>query len=83
MKYRQRTKFEGDNSSSCPQHQGADSCDCRPERFYIDVLLPNSYFKELLLGNLRDREIVQNMSPGDSSLRTSSVWLAIVTGENV
>ena len=35
-----------------------------------------------LLGNSRDQEMVQNMSPGDSSQRTGSVWLAFVTGEN-
>ena len=35
-----------------------------------------------LLGNSCDREIVQNVSPGDSSLRTDSNWLAFVTGEN-
>ena len=36
---------EGDSSSGGPQHQGADSFDCCPERYNIDVLLPNSYFK--------------------------------------
>ena len=30
----------------------------------------------------RGREIVQNMSPGDSSLRTGSISLAFVTAEN-
>ena len=35
-----------------------------------------------VLGNSRDREKVKNMSPGDSSLRTGSIWLAFVTGEN-
>ena len=29
-----------------------------------------------------ERKIVQNMSPGDSSLRTGSIWLDFVTGEN-
>ena len=42
------------------------SFDCRPERYDIDVLLSNS----------RDRKIVKKMSPGDSSLRTGSIWLA-------
>ena len=35
-----------------------------------------------VLGNSRDREIVQNTSPDDSSLRTGSIWLDFVTGEN-
>ena len=35
-----------------------------------------------LLGDSCDREIVKNMSPGDSSLRTGSIWLAFVTGES-
>ena len=35
-----------------------------------------------LLGNSHDREIVKNMSRDDSSLRTSSIWQAFVTGEN-
>ena len=30
----------------------------------------------------RKREIVQSMGSGDSSLRTGSIWLAFVTGEN-
>ena len=37
----------------------------------------------MLLGNLREREIVRNMSLGDSSLRTrGSICLAFVTDEN-
>ena len=36
-----------------------------------------------LLGNSFDREIVQNMSPCDSTLITGSTWLVFVTGENV
>ena len=43
---------------------------------------PTHMVKELLLGNSRDREIVHNMSPGDSSLRTDSTELAFVTCEN-
>ena len=43
---------------------------------------PSRILKELLLDNSRDQEIIQNMSPGDSSLRTGSVCLAFVTGEN-
>ena len=35
-----------------------------------------------LLGNSRDREIVQNMSPVDRSLITGSIWLAFITVEN-
>ena len=38
--------------------------------------------KELLIGSSRDREIVENISLRDSSLRTDSVRLAFVTGEN-
>ena len=67
------------SSSGGPHHRGADRFYCRPKRYYIDVLLPNSYFTS----NSRDRETVQNMSPDDSSLRTGSIWLAFVTGENV
>ena len=36
-----------------------------------------------LLGNSQSWEIVQNMSLGDSSPRTVSIWLAFVTGANV
>ena len=37
-------KASGDSSSSDPLHLRADSFDCHPERYDIDVL-PNSYFK--------------------------------------
>ena len=49
-----------------------------PERydnffFFFFFLLPNSW---KLLGNICDQELVQNMSLGDSSLRTGqSGWL--------
>ena len=36
---------KGDSSSGGPQHRGADSLVCRPERYDTDVLLTNSYFK--------------------------------------
>ena len=45
MNYRPRPKAEDDSSSDDPQHRGADSFDCRPERYDIDILLLNSYFK--------------------------------------
>ena len=46
MNYHQRPRAEGETCSSSggPQHRGADSFDCRPEKY---VLLPNSYLKEL------------------------------------
>ena len=46
------------------------------------ICCPTHISKELLLGNSRDREIIQKMSRGDSSLRTGLVRLAFVTGEN-
>ena len=38
---------------------------------------------QVKLGNSHDREIVLDTSPGDSFLRTGSIWMAFVTGENV
>ena len=35
------------SSSGGPLHLGPDSFDCRPEKYNIDILLPNSYLKEL------------------------------------
>ena len=49
MNYRPRPKAEGDSSSGGPQHRGADTFDCRLKRYEIDVLLTNSYLKELFL----------------------------------
>ena len=71
--------FLGDSQNYQPR--GADSLNCDPERYDIDVLLPTFILKELLLGNTRDQKIFQIMSPGDSSLRTGSIWLDLVTGE--
>ena len=45
MNYCPRLKASGNSSLGGPQHLGADSFDCRPERYNIDVLLPNSHFK--------------------------------------
>ena len=92
MNYRPRLKAEGDSSSSGPQHRGSDRFACRPARYDIDVLLPNSYFKGTVFFDCYDqhvlvtilsrkREIVQNMSPVDSSLRTGPIWLPFVTCE--
>ena len=35
------------------------------------------------MGDVINREIVQNISPGDSSPRTGSVWLVFVTCEKM
>ena len=53
-----RSKAKDDSSSHGQQHRGADSFDCRPERYDTDVLLLNS---SKLLGNLCDQEIVQEI----------------------
>ena len=73
MNYCLRTSALRDSSLGGPQNRGADSFDCRSEKYDKDVLLSNS----------RDPEIVQNLSQGNSSLRTSSIWLAFVIGESV
>ena len=71
-------KVLGNSSPGCPQHLRTESFKCRPERYDKFVLLLNSFFQET--GSC-DREIVQNMSPGDSSLRIGSNWLAFVSGK--
>ena len=49
MNFRKRLKVEGDSSSGGPQRPGADSFDCRPERYEIVVFIEQSIFQETVL----------------------------------
>ena len=61
MNYRPRPKpkAECDSSSGGIQHRGADSFDCRPERYYIDVLKKLTHIlKELFSFDRYDKYIL-------------------------